>query len=67
MPNPTVASTLAGIWLADLANIAGRRYNLGLSSLNSQRISLFIDEVSNVINVPPTEILKFELIARLPK
>lgn len=57
MPNPTVASTLAGIWLADLANIAGRRYNLGLSALNSQRISLFIDEVSNVINVPLIEIL----------
>ena len=57
MPNPTVASTLAGIWLADLANIAGRRYNLGLSALNSRRISLFIDEVSNVINVPLIEIL----------
>ena len=27
MPNPTVASTLAGIWLADWPNIAGRRYN----------------------------------------
>lgn len=57
MPNPTVASTLAGIWLADLANITGRRYNLGISALNSQRISLFIDEVSNVINVPLIEIL----------
>lgn len=57
MPNPTVASTLAGIWLADLANIAGRRYNLGLSALNSPRISLFVDEVSNVINVPLIEIL----------
>ena len=57
MPNPTVASTLAGIWLADLANIAGRRYNLALSALNSKRISLFIDEVSNVINVPLIEIL----------
>ena len=57
MPNPTVASTLAGIWLADLANIAGRRYNLGLSALNYKRISLFIDEVSNVINVPLIEIL----------
>lgn len=57
MPNPTVASTLAGIWLADLANIAGRRYNLGVSALNSKRISLFIDEVSNVINVPLIEIL----------
>ena len=57
MPNPTVASTLAGIWLADLANIAGRRYNLGLSALNSRRISLFVDEVANVINVPLIEIL----------
>lgn len=57
MPNPTVASTMAGIWLADLANIAGRRYNLGISALSSRRISLFIDEVSNVINVPLIEIL----------
>ena len=57
MPNPTVASTLAGIWLTDLASIAERRYNLGISALNSQRISLFIDEVSNVINVPLIEIL----------
>lgn len=57
MPNPTVASTLAGIWLADLANIAGRRYNLGLSGGKAPRISLFVDEVSNVINVPLIEIL----------
>ena len=57
MPNPTVASTLAGIWLADLANIAGRRYNLGLSGGKAPRISLFVDEVANVINVPLIEIL----------
>ena len=57
MPNPTVASTLAGIWLADLANIAGRRYNLGLSGGKATRISLFVDEIANVINVPLIEIL----------
>ena len=57
MPNPTVASTLAGIWLADLANIAGRRYNLGLSGGKAPRISLFVDEIANVINVPLIEIL----------
>ena len=57
MPNPTVASTLAGIWLADLANIAGRRYNLGLSGGKTPRISLFVDEIANVINVPLIEIL----------
>lgn len=57
MPNPTVASTLAGIWLADLANIAGRRYNLGLSGGRAPRISLFVDEIANVINVPLIEIL----------
>lgn len=57
MPNPTVASTLAGIWLSDLANIAGRRYNLGLSGGKAPRISLFVDEIANVINVPLIEIL----------
>ena len=57
MPNPTAASTLAGIWLSDLANIAGRRYNLGLSGGKAPRISLFVDEIANVINVPLIEIL----------
>lgn len=57
LPNPTVASTLAGIWLSDLANLAGRRYNMGLTGANAPRISLFVDELANVINQPLIEIL----------
>lgn len=57
LPNPTVASTLAGIWLSDLANIAGRRYNMGLTGANAPRIALFVDELANVINTPLIEIL----------
>ena len=57
LPNPTVASTLAGIWLSDLANLAGRRYNMGMTGANAPRISLFVDELANVINNPLIEIL----------
>ncbi len=57
LPNPAVASALAAVWLADLANVAGRRYNLGLNAKNSPRVCLFIDEVANVINRPLIEIL----------
>ena len=40
--------------LADLAAYLGMRYNLGV---NQPRISLYIDEVSNVINTPAIEIM----------
>ena len=48
--------------LADLAARAGMRYNLG----GYRSISLFVDEVSNVINQPLIEILNkgAELLAR---
>ncbi len=57
LPNPTVASTLAGIFISDLANLAGRRYNMGLTGQNAPRIALFVDELANVINQPLIEIL----------
>jgi conjugal transfer pilus assembly protein TraD len=53
LPDPAVASAIGAIFLADLAAFAGIRYNLG----GNQRISLFVDEVSNVINQPLIEIL----------
>lgn len=52
-----VSSTLASIWLSDLANVAGRRYNLGQSGNTSVRISLFVDELAEVINPALIQIL----------
>jgi len=54
LPDPAVASALAAIFLADLAALAGMRYNLGGPQ---RRISLFVDEISNVICQPLIEIL----------
>jgi conjugal transfer pilus assembly protein TraD len=53
LPDPAVASSIGAIWLADLAAFAGMRYNLG----GDRRIALFVDELSNVINLPLIEIL----------
>ena len=53
LPDPSVASAIGALALADQAARAGMRYNLG----TYQRISLFVDEVSNVINPPLIEIL----------
>lgn len=53
LPDPSVASAIGALALADLAARAGMRYNLNLY----RRISLFVDEVSNVVNVPLIEIL----------
>lgn len=53
MPDPSVASAISALAIADLAARAGMRYNLG----SSRRISLFVDEMANVINLPLIEIL----------
>lgn len=53
LPDPSVASAIGALALADLAARAGMRYNLG----GYRRIALFVDEVANVINQPLIEIL----------
>lgn len=53
LPDPSVASAIGALAFADLAAQAGMRYNLG----SHRRISLFVDEISNVINIPLIEIL----------
>lgn len=53
LPDPSVASAIGALALADQAARAGMRYNLG----TYKRISLFVDEASNVINLPLIEIL----------
>lgn len=53
LPDPSVATAIGALALADLAARAGMRYNLGAYL----RIGLFVDEVANVINQPLIEIL----------
>jgi len=53
LPDKAVASALGSILLADLAAISGIRYNLHVSS---PRVSLFVDELSEVINEPLVQI-----------
>jgi conjugal transfer pilus assembly protein TraD len=53
LPDPSVASAIGALAMADLAARAGMRYNLG----SHRRISLFADEISNIINLPLIEIL----------
>ena len=53
LPDPSVASAIGALAIADLAARAGMRYNLG----SSRRITLVVDEIANVINQPLIEIL----------
>lgn len=54
LPDPAVGTALGAILLADLAALAGIRYNLGTPN---PRISLFVDETAEVINQPLIQIL----------
>jgi hypothetical protein len=54
LPDPAVGSAIGAILLADLAALAGMRYNMGEQE---PRISLFVDEISEVINQPLIQIL----------
>jgi hypothetical protein len=53
LTDPSVATVIGALALANLAAGAGMRYNLG----GYRRISLSVDEVSNVLNQPLIEIL----------
>jgi conjugal transfer pilus assembly protein TraD len=54
LPDPAVGSAIGAILLADLAALAGIRYNM---SEHDPRISLYVDEISDVINQPLIQIL----------
>jgi conjugal transfer pilus assembly protein TraD len=54
LPDPAVGGALGAILLADLAALAGMRYNLDAAA---PRISLFVDEIADVINQPLIQIL----------
>jgi conjugal transfer pilus assembly protein TraD len=54
LPDPAVGSAIGSILLADLAALAGIRYNM---NERAPRISLYVDEISDVINQPLIQIL----------
>lgn len=54
LPDPVVASALGAILLSDLAALAGERYN---TRQTGERVCLFVDECSNVMNRPLIELL----------
>jgi conjugal transfer pilus assembly protein TraD len=54
LPDPAVGSAIGAILLADLAALAGMRYNM---NHDEPRISLYVDEISDVINPPLIQIL----------
>ena len=54
LPDAQVASAMGALVLADLGAYLGMRYNLGI---NKPRISLFIDEISSIANLPAIEIM----------
>ena len=54
LPDPAVGGALGAILLADLAALAGMRYNLDAPE---PRLSLFVDEIADVINQPLIQIL----------
>lgn len=53
LPDPAVATAIGAIFLADLSAFSGMRYNLG----GDRRISLFVDEVTELINQPLIQLL----------
>ena len=54
LPDPAVGGAIGAILLADLAALAGIRYNM---NEHDPRISLFVDEIADVINQPLIQIL----------
>lgn len=54
LPDPVVASTVGTMLLADLASLAGARYNRAAAALP---VGLYVDECANVINRTLIEIL----------
>ena len=56
LSNATVGSALASVVLADLAAVAGDRYNYE-EAPESDRISVFVDESAEAVNVPLVQLL----------
>lgn len=55
LADSTVGSAIGSIMLADLAAVAGDRYNYGIDSLTP--VNLFIDEAAEVLNQPAIQLM----------
>lgn len=55
LADSTVGSAIGSIMLADLAAVAGDRYNYGIDSLSP--VNLFIDEAAEVLNQPAIQLM----------
>lgn len=55
LSDTTVSGAVGSLVLADIAAVAGARYNFGASTKN--KISLFVDEAAEVVNPPFIQIL----------
>lgn len=55
LADSTVGSAIGSIMLADLAAVAGDRYNYGIDSL--MPVNLFIDEAAEVLNKPAIQLM----------
>lgn len=57
LSNATVGSSLGSVILADLAAVAGERYNYGAEKDLKTKIQIFVDEAAEVVNLPLIQIL----------
>lgn len=55
LADSTVGSAIGSVLLADLAAVAGDRYNYGINSIKP--VNLFIDEAAEVINQPTIQLM----------
>ncbi len=55
LADSTVGSAIGSIMLADLAAVAGDRYNYGIKTL--EPVNLFIDEAAEVLNQPAIQLM----------
>ncbi len=55
LADATVGSAIGSIMLADLAAVAGDRYNYGIDTLTP--VNLFIDEAAEVLNQPAIQLM----------
>lgn len=55
LADSTVGSAIGSIMLADLAAVAGDRYNYGIQTLTP--VNLFIDEAAEVLNQPAIQLM----------
>ena len=57
LSDPTVGSAIGSILLAELAAVAGDRYNYQMQDGTAKPINIFIDEAAEVLNTPTIQLM----------